>query len=114
MNDVSLDQLTFDQFHALLDSKFTVRLDPSNSVELELVEAVSFSGPKPTTPAAANRDYERFSLVFAGPEQQPLMQKMHPFEQERLGAFTLFIVPIRQEKGRLYYEAVFNRLVTPG
>ena len=110
MNDVSLDQLTFAQFHGLLQTKFRVRLDASNSVELELVEAANYSGPNPPTPSAANPGYERFSLIFAGPDQQPLMQKMHPFEHDQLGAFPLFIVPIRQEKGMLYYEAVFNRL----
>jgi hypothetical protein len=114
MNDVSLDQLSFNQFHAHLNSTFRVRLDPSHSVELELVEAVNYSGPNQPTPSAAHRGYERFSLVFAGPEQQPLVQKMHPFEQDDLGAFPLFIVPIRQEKGLLYYEAIFNRLAKSG
>jgi len=111
MNEISLDQLSFEQFQGLLNSNFRVGSDPAGALELELVEAVQYRRTNPPAGSANNQDYERFSLLFAGPADKPLPQMLHPFSHDQLGAFQLFIVPIRRDQGKLYYEAVFNRLM---
>jgi hypothetical protein len=49
--------------------------------------------------------------MFTGPADQFLEQKIYTFTNDQLGTFQLFIVPIRRDQGKLYYEAAFNRRV---
>jgi len=110
MNDVPLEQLTFDRFHALLKTRFRVVAAAATVVELELVEAMRSR----TLPRAATSDTaappESFSLIFYGPDQVFLPQQMYPFEHDALGRFDLFIVPVGRAPGLFHYQAVFNRL----
>jgi hypothetical protein len=111
MNDVPLEKLTFDRFHALLKTKFRVHTGPQASVELELVEAMRSrtlpwqAGGNPASQA------EAFSLIFHALDQVFLPQRMYRFEHEALGAFDLFIVPVGRAPGEFHYQAAFNRLV---
>ena len=98
MKQVSLDELTFAKFSALLNAPFRVRLDQSSVVQLKLVAATG-SGGQP----------ESFSLVFLGPADRLLPQKIYSFEQDQLGSFDLFIVPIGKDAQGIQYEAIFNR-----
>ena len=43
-----------------------------------------------------------------------LPQAIHRFNHDQLGAFELFIVPIRRDDPGFYYEAVFNRMCQEG
>ena len=52
-----------------------------------------------------------FSLVFRGPVEQPLEQGLYPISHEKMGAESLFLVPIGREADGFHYEAVFNNLV---
>ena len=53
--------------------------------------------------------YECFSLLFSGPKDQSLPQASYEMTNEQLGTFPLFIVPVRDEGNKIYYEALFNR-----
>jgi hypothetical protein len=53
---------------------------------------------------------EIFSLVFHGPLDALLPQRIYRLENERMGVVELFIVPIGQNADGYAYEAVFNRL----
>jgi hypothetical protein len=49
-----------------------------------------------------------FSIVFLGPLEPVLPQRIYRFEHEALGTFELFIVPIGPDESGMRYEAVFS------
>ena len=106
-----LETLTLAKFLELLHTRFRVRVSPSEEIELELVEAAP--GHVMESQGRGGERFESFSLVFHGPGDRLLPQKMHPFEHQQLGRFELFIVPIGQGPGYFKYQAVFNRLIRP-
>jgi hypothetical protein len=83
-----------------LNSTFRLHHEPAIT-ELELVEVSDGS----------THGHVNFSLLFRGPLQPLLPQRIYPVEHERLGRFDLFIVPVRRDTHGLYYEAVFNRAI---
>ena len=94
--------LTHEAFAPNANTKFQVRVDDESSpVELELID-VSELKLYPLQ--------EEFTLTFRGPLSQFLGQGVRPFQHEQMGRFELFIVPIKQDAGGFYYEAVFNRI----
>jgi hypothetical protein len=95
-----LDQLTFDTFAQKLNTQFQVENRAAAIVTMELVEASEL----PASPR-----YEAFSIVFCGPAEAFLAQGTYRFQHNNIGAFDLFIVPIRQDQHGFYYEVVFNR-----
>ncbi len=106
MKATALENLDFAAFSALVNSRFFVRRDSGERIELMLVEA------KPVLARGAQADSRTgsFSLVFHGPEARFLPQQIHTFEHESIGRFPLFIVPIGKKPGIFEYQAVFNRL----
>lgn len=53
--------------------------------------------------------WEHFSLHFVAREGAPLPQSIYPFDHDSLGAFDMFIVPVKQDAEGVHYEAIFNR-----
>jgi hypothetical protein len=100
-----LNELTRDMFARQLNTQFRVELQDSGTITLDLVEA---SEVRLVTGS------ESFSIVFRGPLGAFLPQAIHRFNHDELGAFDLFIVPIRQDAHGFYYEAVFNRMRQEG
>lgn len=101
MKQVPLEQLSAQQFAGALRSKFQVMAEGSPPLSLELISVTEQSAP--------NAGFEAFSLLFNGPTDPPLAQKIYRFTHEQLGAFDLFIVPVSANSGGRQYEAVFNR-----
>ena len=101
MKEVPLEQLSAQQFAGALHSKFQVIAEGSPPLSLELISVKEQSAP--------NAGFEAFSLLFNGPADRPLAQRIYRFTHEHLGAFDLFIVPVSAESGGRQYEAVFNR-----
>ena len=57
------------------------------------------------------RTREKFSLLFAGGKDKPLVQGSHAFRHPVIGALELFITPtVPTDLDRLWYEATINRL----
>ena len=81
-----LEALTADDFAPHLHERFAL-----SPLELELVE-VTGAGGRP------------FTLVFRGPGEPLLPQRIHRLEHPVLGALDLFLVPI----GPGRYEAIFT------
>jgi len=50
-----------------------------------------------------------FSLLFTGTLDRTIGQGTYRFEHDRLGTFSLFIVPMAPGEDAHYYEAIFNR-----
>jgi hypothetical protein len=60
--------------------------------------------------AQTSADKQRsFSLLFSGPIDLMIEQGTYRFEHDRLGTFSLFIVPMAPGEDARYYEAIFNR-----
>jgi hypothetical protein len=96
------EQLTKEAFQDNLNTKFSVQLDSSAIVSVELLEFVEGeSTPK----------QEQFSLMFRGPLETPFSQGIRNVEHDRIGAFELFLVPITKNPDGIVYEAVFNRFI---
>lgn len=104
MDEIGLDQLSAERFAEFVRTKFQVLLQPEIVVSLELIDV--------STPTKS-QSYERFSLLFNGPLDQPLDQRTYRFEHEQLGSFDLFIVPVGADHEARQYEVVFNRRILP-
>ena len=98
-----LDDFTIETFADRVGETFRVA-DGSNVIEMELVDASGGTGDRAS--GAAGRI--PFSVVFRGPLQPILPQRIYRFEHDSLGAFDLFIVPIGPEGDGMQYEAVFT------
>lgn len=95
--------LTEKEFSQHLNTKFRVKVDAPQPVELELVEVKGYHN-KPEE----QQGMERFSVFFSGPADVQLPQKTYPLAHEKMGEFDIFLVPIGRGEGGLRYEAVFN------
>jgi hypothetical protein len=108
---VSLDQLSFSELAAQVNTRFRVYATPARVLELELVEA----SLDPKRPQRGGRppldaDYEKFSLIFCGLRGEFLDQKILKFEHDQIGRFELLVLPIFTRKpDKMDYQAVFNR-----
>jgi hypothetical protein len=83
-----------------LGSKFRLKVEGADSFELELAE---ISELKQT------QRNETFAIVFRGQSAPVLQQRIYRLEQEMMGEFDIFLVPIKKDAEGVYYEAVFNR-----
>ncbi len=88
-----------DAFAAALHTKFGLRQDVAEPIELELVHVSELH-------SAARQ--ETFSILFRGPLRAPLSQRIYQLEHEQLGTLALFIVPVSRDEHGYSYEAVFN------
>ena len=85
-------------FSGHLGNSFRIHPDVSSTLHLELVSATGL-----------NEGSERpFSIVFRGPTDALLPQRIYRMEHEEIGAFDLFLVPIGPDEKGLRYEAIFT------
>ena len=117
-----MTQLNYTTFKPLLNQKFKVKfpeppaeLKAANAamtpedLDLELVEVTEKD----------NKDTQSFSLIFHGPENQLLSQKIYDLQNDTLGSQSVFLVPVgekaegegadRKVTGYIY-QAIFNSL----
>jgi hypothetical protein len=97
-------ELNLATFAENLETKFQASAAESEAVELELVSAKDTG-----TNIAEGR--EQFSILFRGPLEAFLDQRMYQMEHPRMGTFDLFLVPIKRDEDGFYYEACFARMV---
>ena len=100
---MSLDELSLQQFQAALHTTFRVRCENGPDVELKLVEAKSVGSP------SGSEGDQSFSILFAGPGDSLLPQRIYQVANDAMGNFDLFIVPVAQEADGYRYQAIFNR-----
>jgi hypothetical protein len=55
-------------------------------------------------------DETRFSLVFSGSKDQPRLQGIRTFHNDRVGDVSMFVVPVDRGRKALRLESVFNSL----
>ena len=104
MRQISLDQLSVEQFRGVLHTNFRVSADSGDYVTVELIAV--------TTQPSAGSQFEAFSLLFKGPVDRSLAQRTYTIAHDSIGMFELFIVPVAADSEGRQYEAVFNRRLT--
>jgi hypothetical protein len=98
-----LDKLQAADFQPHLNEIFHIQLDETQSIDLELISVTELGG------TAQVGERGPFSLHFLGPvSTQHLQQHTYHLENETMGAFDFFIVPLGAEAGRMRYEAIFT------
>ena len=99
--DVSLQTASYFERH--LGLRFRLHADDVVDVELLEVDEVGVgSGAPPQTARAP------FSIVFLGPRDPILPQRIYRLEHDELGTLDLFLVPIGRDDAGVRYEAVFT------
>lgn len=94
--------LDYDMFAKELNATFRIQVNPEQTVEAELVNVSEH---------LVSKVQDRFSIVFRTSNEVFLGQGQRDFHHERMGDFSLFLVPIGRDEHGTSYEAVFNRLV---
>ena len=97
-----LETLTRDTFAENVNTRFRVMLEGADAIEAELIEV---------KPGRSTPRQDQFSLLFRAPQDVALQQGMFRLEHDKMGAFDLFLVPVRKDEQGFYYEAIFNRLL---
>jgi len=97
-----VEELTRNAFEKNLSSTFRV-LDKESPaiVDVQLSEVRE---------GRSTDECEQFSLLFKGPAEPLLEQKMYEVENNQMGHFDLFLVPVAASDDGADYEAVFTRL----
>ena len=93
-----------DSFSRHLNTKFTVKVESGELIELELVE-VAVRKIEPNEQAGM----ERFSTFFSGAGNFFLPQQTYELRHPEMGEMAVFIVPIGMDEKGYRYEAIFNR-----
>ena len=98
-----LSAVTHRDFESCVDECFRLTVDDEPTLELTLdrVEASEAGPPNPESRCS-------FALVFRGPLEPVLSQRIYRLESESLGALELFLVPIGPAGDSMQYEAVFT------
>jgi hypothetical protein len=101
-----LEDFMIDTFSRRIGERFRIRAPGPAVIEVELADATAASAAG--SPRVGGDKRLPFSVVFRGPLEPILMQRIYRFEHDALGAFDLFIVPIGPDESGMRYEAVFG------
>ena len=100
----TLSQLKKSDFAQHLGRRFSIYKSELNKIDVQLVEVSN------TRYNTSNHDEESFTLLFKGQQDQTLEQDTYRVENDTMGTFPLFIVPVYSDDIDLRYEVIFNRL----
>lgn len=98
----TVGEFTVETFASRVGERFRIRLDSGDSLKTTLVEARELG------PALVAGGRVPFSLLFLGPAEPVLPQRIYRVEHDELGAFEIFIVPIGRDEAGTSYEATFT------
>jgi Domain of unknown function (DUF6916) len=94
-------ELTLEIFAERVGDPFRIRASGELTLETRLLEATAVSA----VPSPAGR--VPFSLIFRGPGQPILPQRIYRLEHDALGDLDLFLVPLAPDADGARYQAVF-------
>jgi hypothetical protein len=89
------------QFYDELNSVFRAVVGDDAVAEFELVRLDEF---------VDSEVQENFALTFKTRPDIPANQSIYNLEHDKLGAVSVFLVPVKRDNEGLYFEAVFNYL----
>jgi hypothetical protein len=101
-----LDRLTADSFEPAVGQTFVLDGGEAGALELELLESRLHDPDAPAEDSSGAR--APFSLLFRGPVEPVLPQRIYHVEHLSVGAIDIFIVPVGQDATGTTYEAVFG------
>ena len=90
-------------FEKCLNTNFRVELTSPHPIDVKLIAVT----PRKSGPSE-QAGMERFSVVFAGPNDVFLPQNTYRLTHPEMGEFEVFLVAIKQEAEGFRYEAVYN------
>jgi hypothetical protein len=96
-----IETFTEATFLELMNTMFRIHPAGVDPIEVELVKVTPLSSPRQV----------QFSILFQGPGNLFLQQSIYPMAHDKLGEFSLFLVPVAKNESGFQYEAVFNRMV---
>lgn len=97
------DLQTEADFTKNVNTTFRVELESPRPIDVRLI-AVTPHVSEPNEQAGM----ERFSVLFAGPDDIFLPQNTYRMTHPEMGEFYIFLVPIGKEADGFRYEAVYN------
>jgi len=103
MSQIPLDALSAEQFKEQLHQPFRIRAD-EETIEVRLVEVRDLESH------SRREDKSPFSILFAGPSERPLPQRIYRLENDGMGELELFLVNLGPDADGdgMIYEAVFT------
>jgi len=101
-----LEKLTIATFAERLGETFRIHPDGTHHLSVELIEVTDLTSRGGAE--AAGRARAPFSIVFRGPRETVLPQRIYRMEHERIKALELFLVPIGPDAEGMRYEAIFT------
>lgn len=102
-----LDALTLATFADRIGQTFLMSAASDGSLPLALVEARSLASTG-TRAEASLRAREPFSLIFRGPAEPIMPQRIYTLTHDSLGRLELFLVPVGLDQGHMLYQAIFT------
>jgi hypothetical protein len=100
-----LDELKCEDFAPYLNEPFVINADAAEPLEAELIEVTEL-GPASKAEGDSSKR-ATFSIVFRGPKDILLPQRIYKLEHRRMGTLELFLVPIGPDHVGMRYEALF-------
>jgi hypothetical protein len=97
-----LDALTVGVFAPHVGEVFVLDHEQAGRLDLELLEARAVGGDRPPGDGR-----EPFSLLFRGPVEPLLPQRIYRLEHDVVGPLEIFIVPVARDAAGTHYEAIF-------
>ncbi len=98
---MDLRSVTHVDFEPLVHQRFRIEGEPG--IELELV---SVDVRARFDPSAQKR--RPFALLFRGPREPVLSQRIYALSHASLGGLEIFLVPVGPDETGMLYEAVFT------
>ena len=95
--------LTHTQFEACLDQPFHVERENADPVETQLIEVEKRGAESP-----GSHMRQAFSVIFRGPMEPLLAQRIYVLNNKTLGSLDVFLVPVGPDEQGMRYEAIFT------
>jgi hypothetical protein len=95
------EPFVFEMFVERVGQDFRIDVDPTTSIVTVLTSATRLDGDP-------HRSGSGFSLVFRGPVEPLLPQRIYRLVHDELAAMDVFIVPIGRDEAGAHYEAIFS------
>ncbi len=96
-----LESLTSDSFAERIGETFRIHVDPATSIDAVLSEVTE-------RPRPAGFGRAPFTLLFHGPMDAALPQRIYQVEHREMGVLEIFLVTVGPDARGMRYEAVFS------
>ena len=111
MTEIPFNLMTYTMFAPHISQVFQVHLGEGKTVPIELIQAkekVIHEEDGRMGPGNIPVRTDPFGLLFIGPGDLYLPQRLYAFSHPVMGKFTMCIVPVGKDSRGFIYEAVFN------